>query len=215
LSIALHDLSPELLHSVADRVFLDIARSREKPANHRSYSTQTLIWPRKIYDISRVVWEAIRDVFPLPSDCLPRLRFSDPRPLIADALLNVNKMWHLIQLWEQANSGAIENRQIVLAVDAVAFRPRVTVNENEEVGGLKNLQQLEEIDIFQQFLTSPVDFAECLQNHEKDVYSALFALHIQTLNPVSSCAIIHVITDTKGKGNENIIASLHDLKNIL
>jgi hypothetical protein len=121
-----------------------IARNREKPANYRSYSTETLIWRRKIYDISPAAWEAIRDVLPLPSDRLLRLRFSEPRALIADALLNVDQMWDLIQLWEKANSGAIENRRL-----------RVTVNENGEVGGLKDLQQLEEIDIFQQFLRVP------------------------------------------------------------
>jgi hypothetical protein len=79
-------------------------------------------------------------VLPLPSDHLLRLHFSEPRALIANALLNVSQMWYLIQLCERANSGAIECPRIVLAVDAVAFRPRVTVDENGEVGGLKNLQ---------------------------------------------------------------------------
>jgi hypothetical protein len=72
LSIAPHDLSPESLHSVANRIFCDIARNREKSANHRSYSTEALIWGRKIYDISPAAWEAIRDVLPLPSDRLLR-----------------------------------------------------------------------------------------------------------------------------------------------
>jgi hypothetical protein len=87
-------------------------------------------------------------------------------------------MSDLIQLWEQANSGVIENRRIVLASDVVAFRPRVTMNENGEVGRLKDLQQLEEVDIFQQFLASPVDFAEFMQNHWEDAYSALFVFYI-------------------------------------
>jgi hypothetical protein len=91
-----------------------------------------------------------------------RSRFSETRAFIADTLLNVSQMWHLIQIWEQANSGAIEKCRIVLAVDSVTFWPGVTVNENGEVGGLKDLQQLEEIDIFQQFHASPVDFAEFL-----------------------------------------------------
>jgi hypothetical protein len=167
LLIASHDLSPESLNSVADRIFLEIARSREKPASHPSYSTETLIWGGKIYDISPAAWEAIRDVLPLPADCLLRLRFSEPRALIADALLNVSQMRYLIQLWEEANCFAIENCRIVLAVDAVTFRPRVTVNENGEVGELKDLQQLEDIDIFEKFLASPVDFAEFLQNTGK------------------------------------------------
>jgi hypothetical protein len=98
LLIAPQDLSPESVHSVADHIFLDIARNREKPANHRSYSTETLVWGRKIYDISPAAWEAMRDVLPLPSDRLLRLRFSECRALIADALLNVSQMWHLIQL---------------------------------------------------------------------------------------------------------------------
>jgi hypothetical protein len=143
------------------------------------------------------------------------LRFPEPHALVADALLNVSQIWHVIQLWEQANSGAIENHPILLALDVVALRPRVTVNENDEVGGLKDLQQLEEIAIFQQFLASPVDFAEFLQNHWKDAYLALFVFHIQPLKSLLSCAIIHVIADIKGKTNENTVASLLDLKDIL
>jgi hypothetical protein len=62
---------------------------------------------------------------------------------------------------------------------------------------------------------SCVDFAEFLENHWKDAYSALFIFHIQPFNPLLSCAIINMITDTKGTGNENIVASLLDLKDIL
>jgi hypothetical protein len=96
LLIAAHDLSPDSLHSVADRISLDIARNREKPANHRSYSTETLIWGREISDIYPAACKVIRDVVPLPLDRLLRLCFSELRALIADALLNVSQMWHLI-----------------------------------------------------------------------------------------------------------------------
>jgi hypothetical protein len=57
--------------------------------------------------------------------------------------------------------------------------------------------------------------AEFLQNHWKDAYSALFVFHIQPLNPLLSCAIIHVIADRKGRGNENTVATLLDLKDII
>jgi hypothetical protein len=60
--IAPHNLSPESLYSVADRIFLDIGPNREKPANHRSYSTEMLIWGRRIYDRSPGAWESIPDV---------------------------------------------------------------------------------------------------------------------------------------------------------
>jgi hypothetical protein len=62
---------------------------------------------------------------------------------------------------------------------------------------------------------SAVDSAEFLQSHWKNAYSALFVFHIQPLNPLLSCAIINVIADAKGKGNENTVASLLDLKDIL
>jgi hypothetical protein len=56
---------------------------------------------------------------------------------------------------------------------------------------------------------------EFLQNHWKYAHSTLFGFHIQPLNPLLSCAIIHVITDTKGKGNENTVTGFLDLKDFL
>jgi hypothetical protein len=62
-----------------------------------------------------------------------------------------------------------------LSVDAVAFRPRVTVAEDGEVHGLDDLVQLPDPDLFEQHLLHPKEFTEFLKTHWKRVYTSLFA----------------------------------------
>jgi hypothetical protein len=43
----------------------------------------------------------------------------------------------------------------------------------------------------------------------------LFVFHLQPINPNLSCAIIHVVASTSGKGNTDVVEKLIGLKSIL
>jgi hypothetical protein len=100
----------------------------------------------------------------------------------------------------------------VLSVDAVAFRPVVTVDEGGRVRGFKGLNQLESPDLFSQFLTDPDAFVSFLRNHWRDAYSAMFVFQLQPVSPEYPCSILHVIPDVSGKGRPEIVDKLRELK---
>jgi hypothetical protein len=64
-------------------------------------------------------------------------------------LTDIEDMDFLIEIWQEANgieqvTGSIP---VILSVDAVAFRPRITVDENGKMEGLEAFAQLEAPDI--------------------------------------------------------------------
>jgi hypothetical protein len=60
----------------------------------------------------------------------------------ADALQDLGRIGELIALWETAVPDHIEDRNIILAVDAIAFCSLVTITEDNQVRGQKCLKNL-------------------------------------------------------------------------
>jgi hypothetical protein len=104
---------------------------------------------------------------------------------------------------------------VILSVDAVAFRPLVTISETGEVKGFKSLNQLHNPGLFSQYLTNPQAFVSFLKDHWDDAYPAMIVLHMQPVSPDFPCSISHVIPEVKGKETAAIVAKLLELETIL
>jgi hypothetical protein len=63
---------------------------------------------------------------------------------------------------------------VILSVNAVAFRPRITIDENGKVEGLEVFAQLEAPDIFGQLVLNPYAFRDFVMEHLEQAYSSLF-----------------------------------------
>jgi hypothetical protein len=92
------DQYSQSLPSPSDCIFCDPVNNCQVPANRRRYSIETLTWNRMIYDTSPAPWENIRNMLPLPSERLLRIKLAEERGMISDALQNEAEMWRLIQL---------------------------------------------------------------------------------------------------------------------
>jgi hypothetical protein len=114
----------------------------------------------------------------------------------------------LIQLREKSLPPNVSDGSIVLAVDAIAFRPLVTITEEGQIRGLKYLNRLDDEDIFTHFLRDSNALAEFLYEHWKGADSSLFAFHLQLTNPISPYSIIHVYPADNGKRNQETVQTL-------
>jgi hypothetical protein len=90
-------------------------------------------------------------------------------------------------------------------VDAAAFRPTITINENRKVEGLDGVHEREAPDIFARFVLNPCGFRDFGAHHFDQVYSSLFVDQIQPLDPRFTCRIVHATAAINGKGNENTV----------
>jgi hypothetical protein len=52
----------------------------------------------------------------------------------------------LLELWKQAVPEGLEDRRIILSVDAVAFRPLVTLSEDGTIDGLMTMPRFAKVD---------------------------------------------------------------------
>lgn len=200
--------------SPADRILADILENAQRHPNGRRYSLETLIWGRRVHDISPHAWRAVRKVLPLPGKRLLLAKFTETKG-ISDALIDSGRIGELIDLWRQAVRQEGIGCPVVLSVDAVAFRPVITVHHDGRVEGLKTMNEIENLDLLSQFLSDPGSFVSFVKDHWDETYSALFAFQLQPLNPMWPCSIIHTMPAMNGKGTEEVTQKLLELKDAL
>jgi hypothetical protein len=94
-----------------------------------------MMWARQVYDISPSAWEVVRKVLPLPSDRVLKSAFAQVRFAVSQALLDVNEVGTIVEFWMRSSPVIGFNTEIVLSVDAVAFRPRQMQTTREDSRG--------------------------------------------------------------------------------
>jgi hypothetical protein len=139
------DVNPS--QSPSDGIYDDLVKNQGC-----QYSLETLIWAQEIHVTSSTTLDLIRRSLPLSREPVVNSRFVRDRPIIAAALQDLDRIGELIQSWEKSLLSNVSDRSIVLAVDAIAFRPVVTIPEEGEIQGLRHLNRLDDETIFTRFL---------------------------------------------------------------
>jgi hypothetical protein len=126
------------------------------------------------------------------------------------ALTDIEDMDFLIEILPESN--AIEQVTgsilVLLSVDAVAFSPRITIDENGKVEGLGDLHN-SRLQIFLANLFSMhAPFRDFVMEHFEQAYSLLFVYQVQPVTPSLTCCLIHATAAMNGRGNESMIAAL-------
>jgi hypothetical protein len=200
------------IQSPSERIYNDIIMNHDRPPTGRRYSFETLLWAQEIHAISPHALAVVRKVIPLPGEPLLSRKFTQQRRLISEALQDENRLGEMMELWERGLPQDAGDRSLILAVDAVAFRPVITVDEDGFIHGLKDQVRLDDQDLFDTFLKHPPEFAQFLSDHWDQAYSSLFVYHIQPVNPRLPCAVIHVVPAVNGKGNPKTVGQLSRLE---
>jgi hypothetical protein len=101
--------------------------------------------------------------------------------VLSEALVDREGVGKLVTRWNASYPDTANDRRVVLSIDAVSFRPRVTIADDGSVEGLEDIRQLESLDLFEQYLLSPKAFTVFLTKNWSASYSAIFAFQIQPL----------------------------------
>jgi Na+/phosphate symporter len=131
LAAAMRDRENQnLTQTPAERVYLDIIKNHGRDPHGRRYCVETLAWAEEIHTISPHALEVVGKVISVPSETLINSKFAQTRRVMSEALQDSERMHELIDLWNQSGARTASERTVVLAVDAVAFRP------HEMTGGM-------------------------------------------------------------------------------
>jgi hypothetical protein len=135
---------------------------------------------------------------------------------IRNAMLNLNEIEDLLSIWRAANN--VDPRhfiQVILAVDALAFKPLVTIKEDGSVDGIEAFDSLKSPDLFSQLIANPCLFHDFVVTHWKDVYSAIFVFQIQPISNQFTCCAVHAIQAAHGKGTPETVTKLEQIRKLL
>jgi hypothetical protein len=111
-----------------------------------------------------------------PSEQLLRLKFMNLKLGIQDTVTGPSGLDELMGIWQEANGINDTNEPIpaLLAVDAVAFCPTITLGELGKVEGIQGTDQLERVDLYAQLLTDPVAFQDFVKENINHADTSLF-----------------------------------------
>jgi hypothetical protein len=176
------ELSRDLLSNRSDSIpsdilFGDLYHNRNVNPHGLRYSLETLSWAREIHSLSPIAYAAIRSVLPFPSKTLLRMAFFDCKHRVQQSLANLSLVDELFTIWSLSNRVTLDiNHQIeaILAVDAVAIRPVITIYENGEIEGIEDVNNMTPPDTLTQFVVHPIKFHEFIFQHCDAAHSSLF-----------------------------------------
>jgi hypothetical protein len=124
-------------------------------------------------------------------------------------MLDLNDVDDLLSIWRTANNvNAEDHVDVILAVDAVAFKPLVTIREESSVEGIADFDCLKSSDLFSQLSANLTLFHQFVLSHWKEVYSLLFVFHIQPVYKQLTCCAIHALQARNGKRTPQIVCKL-------
>jgi hypothetical protein len=141
--------------------------------------------------------------------------FVKSRRNVAGARQDSDKIGKMITVWGKGVPKGINDCTIVLAVDAVAFCSPVTCADEGGISVLKHLKQLEDEELFAHFPRDPSSFARFLREDRKETSTYLCIFHLQSINPVLPCSVVHVYTAENGNVATNTVSTLLRLRDIL
>jgi hypothetical protein len=132
---------------------------------------------------------------------------------VSDSFLDIEQVDVQVKIWRKGHPEIESKCRVVLAVDAVAFRPTIAIRK-DGIEGLDNCRKFDP-SLFETFLGQPQDFVSFLQEHWDAAYSALFVFQLQPPHSHLHGGVIHIIPATHGKGTEVIVTRLFQVKALL
>jgi hypothetical protein len=93
------------------------------------------------------------------------MHFARTGVVLSEALVDREGVAELVTRWNALHPDTANDRRVVLSVDAVSFRPRVTIADDGSVEGLEDIRQRDSSGLFEQYLLSPKAFRAFLTKH--------------------------------------------------
>jgi hypothetical protein len=124
-------------------------------------------------------------------------------------MLDLSEIEDLLSIWRAANNVDPGHFiQTILAADAIAFKPLITIKEDGSVDGIEGFDSIESPDPLSQLIANPRLFHDFVVTHWKEAYSALFVFQIQPISNQFTCCAVHAIQAADGKGTPEIVIKL-------
>ena len=130
------------------------------------------------------------------------------------SLLNISNIGFVINKYKSNNSILNQSLEIVIAVDAISFHPRIKINKNGLVIGVKDKKIVEDLNI-QQMERSFKEFEDYINSIKNPTITDAFIYQINPIKREFPCHVVHIELSTQGKATNNEIEVLFKIRKIL
>lgn len=110
------------------------------------------------------------------------------------------------------NMSDVDDKRVVLAIDAASVTARVSVSKNGEVKGLLTTKWTAESD---KILSSPQEFAAFVNQHEHEIIRYFFVVYVCPLCPTAKSFPLLLIPKCSGNANREIVENFFEIIEIV
>lgn len=185
-----------------------LENSQKAPSGVR-YSNQTYSFALNLMFQSQSSYDFVRNEFPLPSKQSVRKHFREEISATTQCLTNLNLMNNIIHDYRNSfNLNSIMTLPSILSVDAICFKPIISVTKDGKISGIENFTMDDTNDtfnpekMFTHYNDDPSLFEEFLRKQWNQAYSAAFVYQLQPLNSGFPSLVLHVQPASDGKAKD-------------
>ena len=188
--------------------------SLRKPKGYR-YSDSTYSLSVILQKSSPSAYDSLAPKLILPSRQSIHKKFNNQIQNIYQKLFDIHSITLLIKEYRQnMNLPSVCFMECILAVDAICFRPYISISKEGEITGIKGISS-ENSSLFQQFSLNYLKFEKFIRKNYKKSYSAAFVYQVQPLNKKFRNIVVHMQPETNGKATQIQVDTLNFIRNIL
>lgn len=195
-----------------------ILNSAKSPSGQR-YSEDTYSFALNVMSQSQSTYNLVRSEFSLPSVQSIRSHYKEEMQSTTHCLTNLKLINNILHDYRNSfNLDSTLSLPSILSVDAICFKPIISITKDGVLTGIENFTQSDTDDIFNpdqlfsHYNDDPSQFEAFLRKHWNRAYSAAFVYQLQPLNSGFPSLVLHIQPATDGKAKEEQINILNSIR---
>lgn len=168
---------------------------------------------------SQSTYNLVRSEFSLPSVQSIRSHYKEEIQSTTHCLTNLKLINNILHDYRNSfNLDSTLSLPSILSVDAICFKPIISITKDGVLTGIENLTQSDTDGIFNpdqlfsHYNDDPSQFEAFLRKHWNRAYSAAFVYQLQPLNSGFHSLVLHIKLATDGKAKEEQINILNSIR---
>ena len=185
-------------------------------ANRKKFAPETVTFASTLMSISNKGYNYAASQLPLPSPHICREFRKEKQLLMSVNLKNIDNVSSTITKWKSKYSiNPKEPIDACLSVDALFFKPDVTIKEGNIIEGME-LSDIEKARLPKNtaklFTDNPSLFSEFVVSNFKKVLKAAFVFQLQPYDIRFKVCVVYIKEDTSGKSCDDIVHNLFEIR---
>ena len=199
----------------SDPISEDFLRNSSRNPSGYRYSDETYSLSLLLQKSAPSSYDSVAPHLRLPSRQSIYKKYQSQINEMSQKLLNLENVQSIVKQYRiTMGLSTIMFLDCILAVDAICFKPYVSITINGEITGIQ-MHPEKNPNLFQKFSLNPRKFEEFIRKNYQKSYSVGFVYQLQPLCGEFKNIVIHIQPAINGKATQKQIETLSYIRNIM